>query len=79
MTIRRLSALGRHLAPTPAAAAYSTTRDPLTNNTVGVVAKDATRASPGYTLFSNGCARQSACSRPCTRRAACSIAMRAQA
>ena len=78
MTVRRLSTLGRHLAPTPAAA-YSTTRDPLTKNTVGVVAKDATRASPGYTLFSNGCARQSACSRPCTRCTACSSSLRAQA
>jgi hypothetical protein len=57
MTIHRLSVLQRHLAPASAAAStYDTARDPLTDKTVGVVAKDAGRASEGYTLFSSGCA-----------------------
>jgi hypothetical protein len=34
--------------------AYSTTTDPLTSKTVGVVAFDSARASAGYTLFSSG-------------------------
>ena len=58
MTIRRLSALQRHLAQAsaPSASTYDTTRDSLTEKTVGVVAKDASRVSEGYTLFSSGCA-----------------------
>lgn len=54
MATARLWTLERHLAPT-SAAAYSTTHDPLTEKTVGVVAKHI-RASEGYTLFSSGCA-----------------------
>jgi hypothetical protein len=53
---QRLARLHQHLATASpsAAATYSTTADALKSNTVGVVAHDASRASPGYTLFSSG-------------------------